>query len=157
MNVIHPPFVHFVIALPIIALFSQFTYMVTKDKAYSKAALRIIAFAFLAGAFSVLTGISDAQKVIENHTIVQEGVAVLNNHKIVGFVVLAILLATSLTKWFAISKDSTSLETISLILIILSLIVALYQGRSGGTLIYKYSAGIDNKVIIQRSVEQIKE
>jgi uncharacterized membrane protein len=31
----HPPFVHFVVALPLVALFSQFTYMVTKDKAYS--------------------------------------------------------------------------------------------------------------------------
>ncbi len=154
MNVIHPPFVHFVVALPIIALFSQFTYMVTKDKAYSKAALRIIAFAFLAAIFSIITGISDAQKVMESHTIVKEGIEVLGNHKIVGFITLIILLATSLSKWFAISKDSSSLETISLILIIISLIVVLYQGRSGGALIYKYSAGIDSKVIMQRASEQ---
>lgn len=155
MNVIHPPFVHFVIALPIIALFSQFTYLVTKDKAYSKAALRIIAFALLTAIFSVITGISDAQKVMENHTIINEGIDVLNNHKIVGFIVLFILFITSLSKWFAISKDSSSLETISLVLIIISLIVTLYQGRSGGTLIYKYSAAIDNKVIVQRVDEYI--
>lgn len=156
MNVLHPPFVHFVVALPVIALFSQFTYMVTKDKAYSKAALRIIAFALLASIFSVISGLSDVQKILENHTIIQDGINILNNHKIFGFIVVAILLATSLTKWFAISKDSPSLENISLILIIISLTVSLYQGRSGGTLVYKYSAGIDNKVIEQRIEDQNK-
>lgn len=156
MNILHPPFVHFVVALPVIALFSQFTYMVTKDKAYSKAALRIIAFALLASIFSVISGLSDVQKILENHTIVQDGINILNNHKIFGFIVVAILLATSLTKWFAISKDSPSLENISLILIIISLAVSLYQGRSGGTLVYKYSAGIDNKVIEQRIEDQNK-
>lgn len=156
MNILHPPFVHFVVALPVIALFSQFTYMVTKDKAYSKAALRIIAFALLASIFSVISGLSDVQKILENHTIVQDGINILNNHKIFGFIVVAMLLATSLTKWFAISKDSPSLENISLILIIISLAVSLYQGRSGGTLVYKYSAGIDNKVIEQRIEDQNK-
>lgn len=156
MNILHPPFVHFVVALPVIALFSQFTYMVTKDKAYSKAALRIIAFALLASIFSVISGLSDVQKILENHTIVQDGINILNNHKIFGFIVVAILLATSLTKWFAISKDSPSLENISLILIIISLSVSLYQGRSGGTLVYKYSAGIDNRVIEQRIEDQNK-
>ena len=156
MNILHPPFVHFVVALPVIALFSQFTYMVTKDKAYSKAALRIIAFALLASIFSVISGLSDVQKILENHTIIQDGINILNNHKIFGFIVVAILLATSLTKWFAISKDSPSLENISLILIIISLTVSLYQGRSGGTLVYKYSAGIDNRVIEQRVEDQNK-
>ena len=156
MNILHPPFVHFVVALPVIALFSQFTYMVTKDKAYSKAALRIIAFSLLASFFAVLSGLNDVQKILENHTIVQDGINILNNHKIFGFIVVAILLATSLTKWFAISKDSPSLENISLILIMIALSVSLYQGRSGGTLVYKYSAGIDNKVIEQRIEDQNK-
>ena len=66
---------------------------------------------------------------------------------------MATLLVTTVTKWFAISKDSVYLENISLILIIISLVVALYQGRSGGELVYKHSVGIDNKVIIQRAKE----
>lgn len=154
MNILHPPFVHFIVALPVIALFSQFTYMVTKDKAYSKAALRIIAFALLTSIFAVMSGLSDAQKILENHTIIQDGITILNSHKTFGFIVVAILLVTSLTKWFAISKDSTSLENLSLVLIILSLSVSLYQGRSGGTLVYEYSAGIHNKVIEQRIEDQ---
>jgi len=156
MNILHPPFVHFVVALPLIALFSQFTYVITKDKAYSKAALRIIAFAFLASFFSVISGVSDAQKILENHTIIQDGIDILNNHKIFGFIIMAILLATSLSKWFAVSRNSSFLENLSLVLIIISLAVSLYQGRSGGTLVYKYSAGIGNKVIIQRVNDQTK-
>lgn len=153
MNLLHPPFVHFVVALPIVALFSQFTYMVTKDKSYSKAALRIIAFSFLTSIFAVLGGINDAQIVIENNNILQEGLAFLDSHKIAGFIVVFALLITTLTKWFAISKNSSLLETVSLILIIITLAGALYQGRSGGELVYKYSAGIENKIITQRAKE----
>ena len=153
MNLLHPPFVHFVGALPVVALFSQFTYMVTKDKSYSKAALRIIAFSFLTSIFAIFGGINDAQKIIEHHHLLQEGVDFLSTHKTFGFVVVVTLLVTTVTKWFAISKDSAYLENISLILIIISLVVALYQGRSGGELVYKHSVGIDNKVIIQRAKE----
>lgn len=153
MNILHPPFVHFIVALPVIALFSQLTYFVTKDKAYSKAAFRIVGFSLLASFLAVISGIEDAQKIIENQNIVQEGLNLLSNHKIFGFVVVATLIATSVVKWLAISKDSPFYENISLVFIIALLIVSLYQGRSGGTLVYQYSAGVDNKVIIQRAAE----
>jgi uncharacterized membrane protein len=157
MNILHPPFVHFVIALPVIALFSQFTYFVTKDKAYSKAAFRIVGFAMLASFLAVISGIEDAQKIIENQKILEEGVSLLNNHKTFGFVVVATLIATSIVKWLAISKDSSFYENVSLVLIIGLLIVSLYQGRSGGVLVYQYSAGVDNNVITQRADEMVKE
>lgn len=153
MNLLHPPFVHFVVALPVVALFSQFTYMVTKDKSYSKAALRIIAFSFLTSILAIFGGINDAQRIMDNQNILQEGIIFLDNHKTLGFIVMFILLATTLTKWFAISKDSSLLENISLVLIMITLIGALYQGRSGGELVYKYSAGVDNKIITQRAKE----
>jgi len=157
MNILHPPFVHFVVALPVIALFSQLTYFVTKDKAYSRAAFRIVGFSLLASFLAVISGINDAQKIIENQNIIQEGVEFLNTHKIFGFVVVATLLATSFVKWLAITKDSSFYENVSLVFIICLLIVSLYQGRSGGMLVYKYSAGIDSKVITQKANEQIKK
>jgi len=152
----HPPFVHFVVALPVVALFSQFTYLVTKDPAYSKAALRIIGFTMLVSFFALFSGINDAEKLIKAHNIIQEGVAVLQNHKIIGFIVVALLVLTSLTKWFAVSKRSSTLEMFSLLLIILTLAISLYQGRGGGSLVYQYSGGIDKSVIIQRTAEQQK-
>lgn len=152
----HPPFVHFVVALPVVALFSQFTYMVTKDKAYSKAATRIMAFALLTSLFAVLSGLNDVEKIMNANTILQDGVNVLNNHKIFGFVVVAILFVTTLTKWFALSKNSSHLEYLSIALIILASMTSLYQGKNGGSLVYQYSGGIDNQVIIQRVNEQKK-
>ena len=156
MNVMHPPFVHFVVALPVVALFSQFTYMVTKDKAYSKAATRIIAFALLVSLFAVMSGLSDAEKIMNANKILEDGVNVLNNHKIFGFVVVAILFVTTLTKWFALSKNSSRLEYLSIALIILASMTSLYQGKNGGSLVYQYSGGIDNQVITQRVNEQKK-
>ena len=156
MNVMHPPFVHFVVALPLVALFSQFTYMLTKDKAYSKAATRIIAFALLVSLFAVVSGLNDAEKIMNANTILEDGVNVLNNHKIFGFVVVFMLFATTVTKWFALSKNSSSLEYLSIALIILTFMTTLYQGRSGGSIVYQYSGGIDNKIITQRINEQKK-
>ena len=156
MNVMHPPFVHFVVALPVVALFSQFTYMVTKDKAYSKAATRIIGFALLVSLFAVLSGFSDAEKVLDANRILQEGVNVLNNHTIFGFIVVAILFAATLTKWFALSKNSSRLEYLSIVLIIFACMTSLYQGRSGGSIVYQYAGGLDNQVITQRVNEHKK-
>ena len=154
MNVIHPPFVNFVIALPFVALFSQLTYMFTKDIAYSKAALRIIGFALLVSLFAVFSGLGDAEKVINGHMILQDGVQAISAHKTFGLLVVAILLLTTLAKWFAISKKSSLLENISIVLIIAVLMASLYQGRSGGSIVYKYSGGIDNRIIKQRMDEQ---
>jgi len=156
MNVMHPPFVHFVVALPLVALFSQFTYMLTKDKAYSKAATRIIALAFLVSLFAVLSGLNDAETIVKADTILRDGINVLNNHKIFGFAVVAILFVTTLTKWFALSKNSSRLEYLSIVLIVVAFMTSLYQGRSGGSLVYQYSGGIDNKVIMQRVNEYKK-
>jgi len=124
--------------------------------AYSKAATRIIAFALLVSVFSVLSGLSDAEKIMNSSTILQEGVNVLNNHKIFGFVVVAILFVTTVTKWFALSKNSSRLEYLSIALIIIVFMTTLYQGRSGGSLVYQYAGGIDNQVITQRVNEQKK-
>ena len=156
MNVMHPPFVHFVVALPVVALFSQFTYQVTKDPAYSKAALRIIGFSFLISLFALFSGINDASKIMEGHTILKEGITVLQNHKIIGFVVVGLLFLSSLAKWFAVSKNSSTLEMLSLVLIIITLMTSLYQGRSGGSLVYQYAGGIDKQVITQRLEERKK-
>jgi uncharacterized membrane protein len=124
--------------------------MVTKDKAYSKAAIRIIGFALLVSFFAVLSGLNDADKIIAGHSIVKEGMDALGNHKLFGFVVVAILLITTIVKWFAISKDSAVLENLSIVLIILVLMTSLYQGRSGGSIVYQYAGGIDSKVVRQR-------
>ena len=156
MNVMHPPFVHFVIALPLVALFSQFTYMVTKDPAYSKAAFRIIAFAMLVSLFAVFSGINDAKKIIKNHNIMQDGLTVLNSHKLLGFGVLALLLLTTLSKWLALSKRSVAWENFSIVLIIITLMASLYQGRSGGSIVYQYTGGIDSQTIQQRLEERKK-
>lgn len=157
MNVLHPPFVHFVIALPLAALFSQLTYLTTGDKTYSKAAIRIMAFALLVSFFAVFSGLVDAEKILSDHNILKNGLQVINGHKTFGFVVVAILFVTTLTKWFALSKDSLPLERLSIVLIILSIAASLYQGNHGGSIVYKYSGGIDNKIILKRTAEMGSE
>ncbi|AKF24794.1 hypothetical protein YH65_04900 [Sulfurovum lithotrophicum] len=154
MNVLHPPFVHFVIALPLAALFSQLTYVASGNKTYSNAALRIMAFALLVSFFAVFSGILDAKKIVDGHNILQNGLLVLQEHRTFGFVVVAILFATTLIKWIALSKDSLTLEKLSILLIILSIAASLYQGKKGGSLIYKYAGGIDKQIIMKRVAEQ---
>jgi uncharacterized membrane protein len=110
----------------------------------------------LVSLFAILSGLNDAEKIMNANTILQDGVNVLNNHKIFGFVVVAILFVTTLTKWFALSKNSSRLEYLSIALIILASMTSLYQGRSGGSIVYQYAGGIDNQVITQRVNEQKK-
>ncbi|QOR61056.1 DUF2231 domain-containing protein [Sulfurovum sp. ST-21] len=153
MNVLHPPFVHFVIALPLAALFSQLTYLKTADRTYSKAAIRIMVLASLVSFFAIFSGLIDAGKIIQNQNILKSGLPLLDHHKVFGFVVVFILLITTLTKWLALSKNSLTLEKLSLSLIILSISVSLYQGNKGGSIVYKYSGGVDTQIIMNRVSE----
>ena len=78
MNVLHPPFVHFVVALPVAALLSQLTYLANKEEIYAKVSLRILSFTFLMAIFAIYTGNVDADKVLMSHNILNSGVNVLN-------------------------------------------------------------------------------
>jgi uncharacterized membrane protein len=153
MNVLHPPFVHFVVALPVVAFFSQITYMITRDLAYSKAALRIIAMTLLVSFFALYTGMNDAQAITNGHHILTDGLEVLSTHKTLGIVTVVLLLITTLTKWFAISKTSHSLEVFAVFLIIITIAISLYQGRQGGLIVYQYGGGIDTKITNKRNTE----
>jgi len=150
MNVLHPPFVHFVVALPVAALFSQITYMVTKENAYSKAAFRIMAMTFLASLFALYTGLGDAQHVLDGHHLPAAGLTLLSSHKTLGIVVVLLLLITTLTKWLAVSRASAVMEKLAMILILLTVLTVLYQGRQGGKIVYQYGGGIDTKILQQR-------
>jgi len=156
MNVLHPPFVHFVIALPFAALFSQLTFLATKNETYSKAATRILAFAFLVSLFAIYGGISDATKILQDGDILAYGKAILKTHRNLGFVTVGVLAATTILKWYAQDTNSFKFEKLSLVFIIITILFTLYQGNMGGKLVYKYSAGIDNKIIKLRS-EAVKK
>ncbi|WP_456450244.1 DUF2231 domain-containing protein, partial [Hydrogenimonas sp.] len=147
-------FVHFVVALPVLALFSQMTYLATQDKTYSKAATRILAFSLLVSFFAVYGGLVDAKKIVEEGFILKNGLNVLDGHKTFGFIVVAALLATTWLKWIAVAKDSLTLEKLSLLFIIVTIVVALYQGNNGGSIVYKYAGGIDGKIVTQRVEER---
>ncbi len=151
MNVLHPPFVHFVIALPVAALFSQLTYLATHEKIYAKAATRILAFSLLVSLFAVFSGFADAEKILSDQSILQNGLNVLNAHKIFGIIIVGILFVTTLITWFSASKESQPLKRLSLIFIILTIVATLYQGNNGGSLVYQYSGGISDAIISQRA------
>ncbi len=153
MNVLHPPFVHFVIALPFAAPFSHLTFLATKDKTYSKAATRILAFALLVSFFAIYGGISDAQKILNDGNILNYGKAVLKSHKTLGIITVVVLGITTVLKWYALDRSSFKLEKLSLVFIIITIAFTLYQGNMGGKLVYKYSAGIDSKIVKSRTNE----
>jgi uncharacterized membrane protein len=151
MNVLHPPFVHFVIALPLAALFSQLTFLVTKNKTYAIATTRILAFSLLVSLFAIYGGLVDADKIIKNSYILENGIRVLEAHKTFGLIVVAILALTTLVKWFASAKNSLFLEKLSVALIIITILASVYQGNKGGSIVYKYAGGIDTKIIMKRA------
>ncbi|WP_281951002.1 DUF2231 domain-containing protein [Nitrosophilus kaiyonis] len=150
MNVLHPPFVHFVIALPVAALFSQLTYLGTKDLTYSKASTRILALSLLISFFAIYGGLNDANNILNNNLILENGKSLIYKHKLFGFITVITLFVTTFLKWFAILKKSFTLEKLSLLFIIFTILAVLYEGNMGGKIVYKYSGGIDNKIIKER-------
>jgi uncharacterized membrane protein len=150
MNVLHPPFVHFVVALPVAALFAQLTYLATGERTYAKVALRILAFTLLMGIFAFYTGGVDAEKIADARAILPGGLQTLEAHRSFGLWLLAILFAAIVVKWIAASKASRSWEKLALGMILITIAATLYQGNKGGELVYRYSAGIGGKILEKR-------
>ena len=149
MNILHPPFVHFVVALPVAALFAQLTYLATGERTYAKVALRILAFTLLMGLFALYTGNVDAEKLQGTKELTGAAAQLLESHRSFGIWLLGILGLTIVVKWIAAAKASHSWEKLALLGILVTIAATLYQGNRGGELVYRYGAGVNPKSLQQ--------
>lgn len=141
LELLHPPVVHFAIVLPIVALALEGVWLITKEDAYSKAALwaSVVATLFLVAAWNTgkIAG-PDAYVLLD-----EVGKAKLAEHKNLGTVLALSMLVLAGIKVVAFQRKNRLLELIFAAAMTIFVLFVLLQGKYGGELVFDHAAGVN--------------
>lgn len=139
---VHPPFVHFAISLPLITLVLGLAYIYKPSELMSKISTRFMLVATLFVIAAYFTGKEDAGVAFEALT--SEGKEALKTHASLAlYLVIGMILAT-LLKFFGCMKQKFALEVSSIALLAFISLAVLYQGNTGGEVTYSHGANVQN-------------
>ncbi len=158
---LHPPLVHFAIALPVIALLLEISNIFLKRRCIgviSSLLLLLAVFVYLGAFFAGKTDGSEAYALLS-----QAGQEELKEHKTFGiYLVYGIALVFILKLIFASINKTLAKAFFALILAIFVALV-FKQGKDGGELVYKYGANVapvsamDDKIMdLEDEVDTLK-
>jgi uncharacterized membrane protein len=141
---LHPPLVHFAIVLPLVALFFQITYSVSKSNNYiysqwSALILVVAGFAMIAAWYTGGLQGADVYPLLS-----EEGQATLKQHKNIGLYLMVATVILAVLKFAACKARNVILETVVLIGLLGISSALAYQGLIGGDVVYKYGGGVEN-------------
>ncbi len=158
---LHPPLVHFAIAIPVIALLLEISNIFLKRRCIgviSSLLLLLAVFVYLGAFFAGKTDGSEAYSLLS-----QAGQEELKEHKTFGiYLVYGIGIVFILKLIFASINKTLAKAFFALILAIFVALV-LKQGKDGGELVYKYGANVapvsamDDKIMdLEDEVDTLK-
>ncbi len=138
---IHPPAVHFAIALPLFNLFLQGYYLIRrKDPDDTEFLATLISSIAVIGASA--TGYI-VHESIENMPLRKEALEILHIHETIGIALAFLFSALALLRILFHFKPVKSLRYSYTALLVIGCIALLIQGNLGGNLVYKFGVGVE--------------
>ncbi len=141
MGELHPPVVHFAIALTIMGIIFDIAGFILKKESLKNAGFWTFIVGVLAVWGAAITG-HGAEEVVE-HLI--EGTAaeeLLETHEEIGEFLPWIFTILGLLRVYLFFKEKGSLFILYLIAGIVAVGIIGYQGRIGGKMVYEYGVGV---------------
>ncbi len=141
MAELHPPIVHFAIALTIIGVIFDFFGFALKKKSLKNAGF----WTFIVGVFAVwgamLSG-EATEEVVEKFVKGTNLEEILEPHEELGKILPWIFTGLGLFRIFLYVKENSKLMIIYLITAFIGIGLIGYQGRLGGKMVYEYGIGV---------------
>ena len=137
---IHPIFVHFAIAIPIIVLLIELVNIKANKPAVSITSLFLLTLLITVYLGAFFTGKVDGSEAFSLLEI--EAKNELKEHKLLGTYMVYATSILFLLKILAIFVKQNWSRNIFLILLVLFIVVAFKQGKDGGELVYKYGVNV---------------
>lgn len=139
-TVIHPLFVHFAIALPIVVLILELINIFAKKRAIGVMSfffMLLIAVAFLS---AYLTGVTDGKAAKE--FLSAEAKEVLVAHKQLGIYLVYSSGILLLFKLFSVMIRKTAIRILFFLVLLVFTAAVFNEGKKGGELVYKYGVNV---------------
>ncbi len=137
---LHPPVVHFAIALTITGILFEVLYFIFRLKSLKHAGFWTFMFGVIAVWVAMLTGDQAAELVEDN--VYGTAKELLENHEEIGEILPWIFTVLGGMRLFMFFREIKFLRLIFLVLGLLSIGLVGYQGNLGGKMVYEYGVGV---------------
>lgn len=151
---IHPPLVHFAIALPVIVLLLELVNVFIKKRAISVVSLSLLTLLIfvLLGAF--FTGKADGKNAIELMS--SDAKEVLKEHKLIGVYLVYASGILLLLKFLNLTKKGF-FRALYILALIGFVAATMYQGKEGGELVFKHGTNVEALTVLDDKVFDLEE
>ena len=140
---IHPIFVHFAIAIPVIVLLIELINIKADKSTVSITSLFLLTLLMIVYLGAFFTGKADGSEAFALLDV--EAKEELKEHKLLGVYLVYATAVLFLFKIFAMLLKRSWTRNIFLVLTVLFIAIAFKQGKDGGELVYEY--GVNVKVV----------
>ena len=137
---LHPPIVHFAIAIPIVILLLEISNLFVKKKCVgviSTLLLLLVTLVYFAAFFAGKTDGSEAYSLLSS-----DGQKELKAHKLLGIYLVYGISLLFLIKLIIAAINNRIAKIIFVVLLAVFVGFALKQGKDGGELVYEYGANV---------------
>ncbi len=144
---LHPPMVHFVIALPVIIFLIESVNLVLRRKSLDvvTVGLLILLLIFLLGAY--IAGVTDGKEAWDY--LDENGQAALKAHKTFGvYIILFGFTSVAIFKVISLISNSIIFNILYMLILALFVVLILKQGKDGGELVNTHGANVDKVKIL---------
>jgi len=137
---IHPVFVHFAVALPVLVLLIEFVNLFSKKRALG--VMSFFLMLLIAGVFvgAYLTGATDGKAA--KAFLSPEAKEMLGAHKQLGIYLVYSSAVLLLFKLFSVMIRKTPIKILFFLVLILFAAAVFNEGKKGGALVYQYGVNV---------------
>ena len=139
MAPLHPPFVHFPIALVVFSFLAD-----VLGRLFSRPSLRAAASWSLLGAllFGAVTAATGYYDMVRTRGVLGDTYRYVDFHLDVGLILVGAVVVLTAWRWFAYARRDRQVGIIYLVAAFLVMGLVLFQGWYGGEMVYSQGAGV---------------
>ena len=150
----HPPIVHFLIALPVIVLLLEVLNLMMKKKAVGGVSFLLLLLTVVAAVGAYFTGLTDGKEAYP--ALNEAAKAALGDHKQLGTYILLGSAVVLVLKLLAMLGNKF-LKALYILILIIFLVLLFKQGKEGGELVYKHGVNVEQVKTLDDELFDVKE
>ncbi len=151
----HPPVVHFIIALPMVVLLLELINIFTKKRTIGVISFLLLILISVASVAVYLTGTIDGKEAYPLLSEVAQ--SELKEHKLLG---TYLMLASVVVLFFKLLSSLVSrglMKALYFLILLLFIAGILNQGKEGGKLVYTYGVNVKKVLELDNELDDIRE
>ena len=154
-TLMHPPIVHFVVAIPILVIVIEIVNLILKKRAIGVLTFAMLILGMVATAVAYKTGTIDGKEAFDALT--QAGQEELKEHKLLGtYLVIGSAIILVFKMLSALLKKGL-IKALYLLVLIVFIAGILKQGKDGGELVYEYGANVERVQALEDELYDAQE